>query len=236
LRNKYLDDGGIGTYTRTSGGSTWTKQPFTSIEELGAYLASKPANTAATPYNVKLNVTGTLNNSIKTALNGKYVNLELTGNTLTSIGEEAFLNCSNLIGITIPNSVTSIGGYAFQNCTGLTNVIIPNNVTIIGEGAFWNCDITSVIIGSSVEIIGGSAFIGCNDLTTLIIPSSVTSIGEKAFQNCSSLTSVTFNGTITSLDATAFDRVGDLRDKYLAGGQGTYTAPTPGQYSVWTKQ
>jgi len=35
----------------------------------------------------------------------------------------------------IPNSVTTIGASAFVNCTALTNVTIPNSVIIIGEAA-----------------------------------------------------------------------------------------------------
>ena len=41
--------------------------------------------------------------------------------------------------VTIPNSVTSIGNYAFRDCSGLTSVSIPNSVTSIGNGAFQNC-------------------------------------------------------------------------------------------------
>ena len=37
-------------------------------------------------------------------------------NSVTSIGDEAFLFCYGLTSITIPNSVTSIGSYAFYSC------------------------------------------------------------------------------------------------------------------------
>jgi len=42
-------------------------------------------------------------------------------------------------GFTIPDSVTSIGDYAFFNCSGLTSVTIPDSVTSIGSYAFYGC-------------------------------------------------------------------------------------------------
>ena len=52
------------------------------------------------------------------------------------IADVAFLFCSELTSVTIPDSVTSIGNYAFCLCTGLTTITIPESVTSIGEGAF----------------------------------------------------------------------------------------------------
>ena len=49
--------------------------------------------------------------------------------TLESIGSRAFLGCSALSYITIPNSVTSIGVNAFFTC-GVTNVYISNNTAV----------------------------------------------------------------------------------------------------------
>ena len=80
-------------------------------------------------------------------------------NSVTSIGQCAFINCSGLTSITIPNSVTSIGGYAFYYCSGLTSVTIGNSVTSIGSGAFDCENLATVVslIENPFEIYGKSS-------------------------------------------------------------------------------
>jgi hypothetical protein len=46
----------------------------------------------------------------------------INGLPVTSIGDSAFSNCTNLTSVSIPKSVTSIGDDAFHNCHRLTNV------------------------------------------------------------------------------------------------------------------
>ena len=125
-------------------------------------------------------------------------------NSVTSIGYNAFYNCSGLTSVTIPNSVTTIGYGVFAGCSSLTSVTIPNSVTSIGYGAFSGCSgLTSVTIPNSVTSIGNYAFQSCSGLTSVTIPNSVTSIGDGAFRGCSGLTSVTVdknNGTYDSRD------------------------------------
>jgi len=88
--------------------------------------------------------------------------------SVTSIGREAFYECTNLTSITIPNSVTSIGDDAFSSCTGLTSVTIPNSVTSIGCQVFWDCsNLTSVTIGNSVTSIEEEAFAYCTSLASV---------------------------------------------------------------------
>ena len=115
------------------------------------------------------------------------------GNTfpVTSIGWDAFYQCTGLTSVTIPNSVTSIGGSAFYGCSGLTSITIPNSVTNIGRNAFSDCSgLTSITIPNSVTSIGGSAFSGCSGLTSVTIPESVTNLEGTAFPGCSGLTSI----------------------------------------------
>ena len=124
---------------------------------------------------------------------------------VTSIGNNAFKDCSSLTSTTIPSSVTSIGDYAFSYCTNLTDVTIPSYVTSIGYCAFSSCgNLTSVTIPSSMISIGNRAFEDCTNLTSVIIPSSVTSIGDYVFEDCSNLTSVTIPSSVTSIGINAF--------------------------------
>ncbi|WP_461257889.1 leucine-rich repeat domain-containing protein [Treponema sp. R80B11-R83G3] len=165
--------------------------------------------------------------------------------SVTSIGNYAFSGCTGLTSITVAsgNTVYRSEGNCLIRISdnnlilGIRTSIIPDSVTSIGEGAFFYCSgLTNVTIPDSVTSIGYEAFCGCSGLTSVTIPDSVTSIGYQAFSGCSGLTSVTFQGTITSanFNTNAFNT--DLRDKYLAGGIGTYTKQTVSVYSsTWTK-
>ena len=118
---------------------------------------------------------------------------------VTSIGSQAFYECSNLTSITIPSGLTSIGEQAFGNCTGLTSITIPSGFISIGDYAFWNCTgLTSITIQNGVTSIGTGAFWNCTGLTSITIPSSVTSIGFNVFYNCTGLTDITVDSNNSS--------------------------------------
>ena len=88
----------------------------------------------------------------------------------------------------IPDSVTSIGECAFLECNSLTSIIIPDSVTSIGVCAFEGCNsLTSINIPDSVTTIANHAFYNCKSLKSIKIPDSVTSIGDCAFEECDSL-------------------------------------------------
>ena len=126
-------------------------------------------------------------------------------NSVTMIGKCAFFACSGLTSITIPNSVTSIGREAFSNCSSLTSITIPEGVAEINYMAFYKCSsLTSINIPEGVTSIGSYAFYGCSGLTSITIPNSVTSIGKYAFCDCSSLTYVSLPNSIKSIAEYAF--------------------------------
>ena len=131
---------------------------------------------------------------------------------VTSIGKDAFKNCSNLKSITILDSVTSIGDFAFSDCSSLTSITIPDSVTSIGDFAFSGCSsLTSITIPDSVTSIGDDAFSYCRSLTSITIPDRVTSIGNLAFYDCSGLTSITIPDSVTSIGKDAFSSCTKLK-------------------------
>ncbi len=147
--------------------------------------------------------------------------------SVTTIGRNAFFECSSLQSVVIPN-VTEIGEYAFRgcsemrrceigsgittirqsvfsNCSSLESVVIPNSVTKIGKYAFFNCSaLRSVEIPNSITTIEPYTFYGCSSLWSVVIPNSVTTIGEKAFYDCSNLHSCEIGSSVTKIGVEAF--------------------------------
>lgn len=148
------------------------------------------------------------------------------GEGVTSIGSDAFYDCTLLKSITIPEGVTSIGSSAFNRCTSLTSITIPEGVTSIGSYAFYNCSsLTSITIPDSVTSIGSDAFYGCTGIiqkengvsyvdkwmidcdtsvTAVALRKNTVGIGNASFYNCSSLTSITIPDSVTIISDSAF--------------------------------
>lgn len=122
--------------------------------------------------------------------------------------------------ITVPETVRTIGNMVFQNCTGLAKIEIPDTVVSIGARAFDNTAYTNrfrdregyvIYIGNHLIVadkdlagkyeinpgtctIAAEAFKNCNKLTEVVIPASVLLISRHAFMGCRKLEKVTFTG------------------------------------------
>lgn len=166
------------------------------------------------------------------------VTFDGTTYNVTSIGEYAFYRCYGyLSSVIIPESVTSIEDHAFDNCSGLSSVDFPESLTSIGKDAFAACvSLSSVTIPESVTSIGEGAFHSCNSLTSIIvdddnnfydsrdycnaiiktetneliagcsnstIPSSVTCIASFAFYRLSTLTHIDIPSSVTNIAENA---------------------------------
>ena len=179
----------IGTWTDENG-TTWTFE----------YDSNSMLNKTVSLCNYKYDpVTGSystqtpcISGTIPTELvipNTVYVND--VAYAITQISKYAFIDCSNLTSITIPEGVTIIDWYAFRDCSSLTSITIQEGVTNIGLAAFLNCSsLTSITIPDGVTSIADYAFQNCSSLTSITIPEGVTSIGSYAFRGCNSLTTI----------------------------------------------
>lgn len=138
--------------------------------------------------------------------------------TLRTIGTCAFYGCSNLDGVTLPSSLTAIGTSAFAECTALTSVAIPSGVTTVNMEAFKNCkSLTEVTVAAGVQKIEDNVFEGCENLESILLPSSLKTLGWYAFQNCKSLKSVTIPNGVTSIGDQTFMGCSSLTEVSIQG-------------------
>lgn len=120
-------------------------------------------------------------------------------------GYSPFMN-SNVVEIYIPDTIISIGDLAFGDCSDIANISLPDSVRYIGWGAFRNCTkLTSIIIPNSVIEIGGYAFEGCTGLENVTLPETMRHIWYGAFKDCSRLQEITIPNGITAIESFTFN-------------------------------
>ena len=105
--------------------------------------------------------------------------------TITSIGEKAFMNCTELVEVSLPRGVSELSDYIFAGCKNLQFFASPDGITSIGKNAFDGCsNLVAVNLSKNLKTIGDEAFRSCIKLPNIFIPKSVTSIGDDAFYDC----------------------------------------------------
>lgn len=128
------------------------------------------------------------------------------GNGVTSIGNNAFEDCSALKKLDIPQSVTEIGSKAFLGCSALTSLALPQTVNRIGNTAFQGCsNLETINIPSGVKLIEKDTFHGCEKLNDVTIPTGVTLIGNSAFKACKAFKNIEIPEGVTKIGTNAFE-------------------------------
>ena len=138
-----------------------------------------------------------------TFINNKQITkCDLTGVTgwgrTPTLPELAFMNCTALQEVTLPDDVRVIGSSAFFGCAALTTVNL-SQVTWINLNAFYECTSLEMIILNNVTEIGREAFYGCTSLKTLKIP-KCTRFGNYIVTGCKALTQIEATATGDFLD------------------------------------
>lgn len=124
--------------------------------------------------------------------------------------------CSILTNLNLPNSVSHIGDNAFLGCGNLKSVVLQEGLVYIGDSAFELCgDLSSLIMPSSLVHLGQRAFFGCRNLTEIVISSSLKEIEKMTFGSCHSLSSISFPEGITHIKEGAFTMCENLTNVIL---------------------
>lgn len=145
---------------------------------------------------------------------------------VTSIGDKAFIRCTDLTSITIPASITDMRSDTFDECEKLTEIIVNDRNTTFSsiEGVLYDKTKTvlflypqgkqeqTYVIPSGVKNIFRKAFNNCKSLTNITISGSVTTIGDNAFYSCFSLKRINIPESVTSIGYSAFLHCFDLKE------------------------
>ena len=140
----------------------------------------------------------------------------------------------------IEHTVKNIGDNAFKDCTEITGISIPSTVTMIGNASFYGCTaLANVVIPSTVNSIQPDAFAYCNSLERIVLPKGLTFLGAHAFGKSKALKTVVCMGKTkptqsqASFDsdiyatATLYVPVGSLSNYQGAPTQPYYTNEFP---------
>ncbi|WP_455613955.1 leucine-rich repeat protein [Bacteroides congonensis] len=118
-------------------------------------------------------------------LTGELSKIGMGGNRGTFAGNTKIMKC-DLSGVTGWGTEATLPGNAFMDCTALQEVTLPDGVQVIGNSAFIRCVALNTVNLSQVTRIDEYAFRECTSLTALTLD-NVTAIDHDAFYGCTSL-------------------------------------------------
>lgn len=151
-------------------------------------------------------------------------------NTLTTIQDAAFYNCTKLKEITLPNSVTQLGEGVFQGCSSLSQVRLSENLKTLPTSTFDGCTALTEFDFAGITEIGSEAFQNTG-IQILDLPTTVKTLGESAFAH-SALQEIWSLGGVETLptDVFAYTQI-----QTFDIPQGLYIAPGAFEYSALQK-
>ena len=138
---------------------------------------------------------------------------------ITSIAGFAFRYNKTIVDVVIPNTVTSIGDSTFADCTNLRSLYIPKSVISIGGGLLVNdAKLEAITVESGnlnydsrnncnaiIETASNTLMYGCQNT---VVPEGIVTIGNRAFYGISSLQEINLPYTVKTLGASSLQQTG----------------------------
>lgn len=125
---------------------------------------------------------------------------------VTTIGEFAFANLTNVKEIKLPSSIKVIERGAFMGCSNLEKINIPSSVEIIKNDAFYLCDKLNYRFVDDVQYLD-NWLVRAVDLTKSEYNIKKTTMGilEEAFKDCEAMNKITIPESVQFIGDFAFD-------------------------------
>lgn len=137
----------------------------------------------------------------------KSINMPERFDTSLLINGSAFLNCASLESLELVEGISLIGNSSFKNCTALKYVFMSDTVCEIGKSSFYGCEQLALVrLSANVETIPGSAFYGCRSLSFVDIPenSNLTDIQDNAFSDTTNLKTIVIPEGVEHIGNSSF--------------------------------
>lgn len=163
--------------------------------------------------------------------------------SVIAIGSSAFVGCTKLERVVIPDSCSSISLQAFKGCTSLREVVLPSGLRWIGDQAFEGCiALTEVILPETLQGLRERVFARCSSLGRVVVPSSLewpstphscetcVPFATEAFEGCHQLHAFEVMASsgdpkVRSIDGVLYDEAGTTLLAFPPGKGGVYFVP-----------
>ena len=142
-------------------------------------------------------------------LNNVYIKSVTMPNSISSIGYDAFRNCTNLEVVNFSTEVKVLPDHLFAGCTSLKEFINGENVETIYKGVFRDTKLKSVIF-NNIKELNINTFFNCSDLEEVTILGEYTSLPGSFFEKCPLLKKVNLSPSLNKIDSYAFKNCSSL--------------------------
>ena len=185
----YVPTGTIEKYRNTP---HWDQ--FLNIREMGSEPISNYTDEQGLVYQLEDNNTYTIIDCSSTVVQNVVIPSTLFNTPVCSVGDNAFVECHNIVSIYVPASIIYWSWYSTYACDNLTSIIVADDNPVYDSRDNCNAIIhtaTNLLVSgcqttkipSTVTTIDNEAFGGQHNLHKIVIPEGVTTLLNQCFES-----------------------------------------------------